>query len=336
MNLPRAQFPARPPRSSLYEEALGLSLALRWLLVFGTVIWLYPFEAMGVVVLWILAAVALYGSILTALHVFGRHPPLALAALLDLAAIIALIAMLSPRMSLTVPAFAALVLAMGLAFSLPGVVVSLVGYGAGEVVSLLVNDAVPFDAAGLTLRAGSLALGAIVLAALVERHESLRARLARVALKERYLGVFDLQNFARALEYLHKLAVRGKWHYSIMVLDVAGQRVKASGHGRGATGADDTLFDLVGNEARSALRSTDLIGRVGEAMFAIALPETGVEGAEHVADRLRERLKEFNSDIEVTVGLAGIRPTPMDSSEDCLHSAFAAMREAKSGGEAIA
>lgn len=330
MNRTLSQFPTRPPRSSFYEDVLGLSLVLRWLLVLGTAVWLYPFERVASGAVWVLGGVAAYGLLLTVLHLLGRHPMLALPALLDLAATIALVSLLAPSMNLVLPAFAALIVVLSLAYGWVGVAAALLGLAGGEAVSFFALGS-PVDPGDFAVRTGSMVVGAIILGAVVERHESLRARLARVALKERYLGVFDLQNFAKALEYLHKLAVRGKWHYSVMVLDVTKGRAKAAGQRSGE--GDETLFDLVGNEARSALRSTDLIGRVGEAMFAIALPETSVSGAEHVARRLRQRLEAFDSDLEVTVGLADIRPKPTDSSEECLHSAFAHMREVKGAGK---
>ena len=335
MNLPQAQFPSRPPKSSLYEDVLGLSLALRWLAVLGAAIWLYPLPGLGSPVVWVLGAVATYGLVFSFLHIFEKHPPLAITALLDVAALIIVALLLPVQMSVALPIFAAVTLVLGLAFGWLGIAFALIVYGVGEVVAWWAAGAGTIEITELAVRAGSMLVGGFVLGALIERHEALRARLARVALKERYLGVFDLQNFAKALEYLHKLAVRGKWHYSIMVLDIENQKLKVRGRSKKGE-VDSTLFDLVGNEARAALRSTDLIGRVGEAMFAIALPETGLTGAEHVANRLQEKLKEFDPDIEVTVGLAGIAPTPMDTSEQCLHSAFTAMREAKSGSEAVA
>ena len=323
-------FPSRPPRSSLYDDVLSLTIGLRWLLFLGVVIWLYPFEGVDALALWVLGGIAVYSTLLTVLRPLDRHPMLALTLTLDLTAIILLVALLAPSMNLALPAFAALTLVLSLAYGWMGVVAAVVAFTAGETVPAFSAGSPELDLMNLALRADSLLVGGIVLGALVERHESMRARLARVALKERYLGVFDLQNFAKALEYLHKLAVRGKWHYSVMVLDVGGGKAKVTG--KGGNDRDDTLFDLVGSEARSSLRSTDLIGRVGEAMFAIALPETSVAGAENVARRLRDRLKEFDSGLEVSVGTAELRPKPTDSSEDCLHSAFAAMRDSKSDG----
>ncbi len=331
-----SQITSRSPRTSLYKEAVGVSIVLRFLLVIVGAIRLWPIEGSEAAAAWVLGGVALYGLLLAGLQRSNNHPALVLVVLVDLAATIGLLWILSPPMARAIPVFAYLGLVLTLGYGWPGAAVSLAGYLLGESVALLSSDFLQLDAWSSVLRVGSMIVGAIVLGLFVEQHESLRTRVARVALTKRALGVFDLQNFAKALDFLHKLAVRGKWNYSVMVLDVAKAGDHSGGRRRPLSDDEERLLEAVGDEARSALRSTDLIGRVGEDVFGIALPETDLSGAKLVAHRLRERLREIDSELEVTVGFAGINPTRTDAAEDCLHSAFADLRRAKQGDAASA
>ena len=53
-------------------------------------------------------------------------------------------------------------------------------------------------------------------------------------------------------------------------------------------GVGDQLLQALAEVCRTALRTSDVLGRVGGEEFAVILPETGLEDALEVADRLRE------------------------------------------------
>ncbi|HSG81720.1 MAG TPA: diguanylate cyclase, partial [Gemmatimonadota bacterium] len=159
-----------------------------------------------------------------------------------------------------------------------------------------------------------------------ERHETLRVRLERVVVDQPRLRVRDLQEFTSALEFLHKLAIRGKWPYSVMVIDIERPGAPASYR---EDGIDERLLQQLASEARAALRSTDIVGRVGADVFAIAMPDTPQRGAIRVARRIEERLRQRAAELEFFVGLAEIRPSRKNAYDECLHSAFASVRESK-------
>ena len=57
--------------------------------------------------------------------------------------------------------------------------------------------------------------------------------------------------------------------------------------------AGDRALCLLSSACRDMLRENDLVGRMGGEEFTILLPETGVEEASWVADRIRRRLSEL-------------------------------------------
>jgi diguanylate cyclase (GGDEF)-like protein len=316
----------RPTRTSLYRDATWLAVGLRWALLAAGIFWLYPVYGLETIAAWILIGVAVYNLLLTALHWYKLHPSLWFVALFDLAAITVLLVLLGTPTSHAVYVYGFIILAVGLAYGWKGIAFALTGYLVAEFGVLLTSMAERPGAWSIVARVGSIAVGALVLGALVERHENLRMRLARATVELPTQGVFGLQEFTRALEYLHKLAARGRWPYSVMVIDIGKPGVETSYKG---AGIEEELLKQLALEARSALRSTDIVGRVGADVFAIAMPDTPKEGAEHVATRLKQRLHARAAELEFFVGLAEVQPSRKNGYDECLHSAFAAVRESK-------
>jgi diguanylate cyclase (GGDEF)-like protein len=105
---------------------------------------------------------------------------------------------------------------------------------------------------------------------------------------------------------------------------------------------NDSFGHLAGDEAlarvatvlREATREVDCAARYGGEEFVLVLPETGVEGAGEVADRIRARLaaEEFQGGkITLSIGIAEF-PTHGDAPEAVIASADAAMYDAKREG----
>lgn len=103
--------------------------------------------------------------------------------------------------------------------------------------------------------------------------------------------------------------------------------------------AGDRVLQHVSDIARQSLRETDLLGRIGGEEFAVLLPDTDIEGARVLAERLRERVEttatrsEGGDDISMTlsVGICSLKQNERDAS-DLLRRADAALYKAKHGG----
>lgn len=100
---------------------------------------------------------------------------------------------------------------------------------------------------------------------------------------------------------------------------------------------DITLVDIATSLAR-ALRETDIIGRIGGEEFAIIMPETTLEEAESLAERLRELIeglvmKTPKGEIKVTVsiGVAAFED-PSYTIEKVIGNSDTALYQAKNTG----
>jgi diguanylate cyclase (GGDEF)-like protein len=330
MTLSPTHMPTRPSRTSLYREATGLAIALRWVLLVVGAVWLYPYTGFRVPAGWLLGAVALYNGLLTLLYWSRNNPPLIVVSALDLIGLTALLALYIAPHPDAVFLYVLLIVTLTLAYGWRGVALSLGGYLIGEFAVWYMT--VPGAGLGWSalLRVGAVALGALILGRVVERHEALRLRLSRAGATEGDGGLYDLQAFAKALENLHKLAIRGAWPYSVLVIDIT---KPGSSGGYRQPRIDDELLNHLATETRTELRSTDLVGRVGADVFGVALPDTGQMGAENVARRVEDRLRELAPDLTIAVGLSSIEPTRQDNYDKCLHAAFAAAREVKGGSD---
>ncbi len=312
-------------RTAFYGEVVGVAVALRWLLILGGTLWYFLRPESDVAAGWMLGGAAVYNAVLTALWRLGRHPPLVLTSLLDLAAILTLLILFGPQ-SHPIYLFGLLALVLTVAYGWPGVALALGGYLIGEGALLVTEPSTSPDLAALLLRAGSLAIAASALGVFVVRFETLRGHLADATISDRVTGLYNRHYFLDALEHIHRLAIRGQRAYSVVMIDT--KELDAVIKDKGPL-AGDRLLRMMGAEARAAVRSTDLVGRVGKDEFAVALPETGLPGAEIVARKLHDRLRQVSGGLGVAVGVADLRPTWQSPFDEGLRAAYAALMLAK-------
>ena len=102
----------------------------------------------------------------------------------------------------------------------------------------------------------------------------------------------------------------------------------------GNAGGDEAL-KLVAGSARKMLRSRDLVGRLGGDEFIALLPETTINDALHVADRMvrhvdKERAALQQPPLSLSFGVIQIQPG--ESLTDATHRADQALQEAKRQG----
>ena len=97
------------------------------------------------------------------------------------------------------------------------------------------------------------------------------------------------------------------------------------------------MVRLLVNRVGQALRTLDVLGRMGGEEFAILLPDSGVEGAHVVAERLRESVSASpmyagDGDIIVTASLGVAALSGDEALDGLLHRADTALAAAKHGG----
>lgn len=181
---------------------------------------------------------------------------------------------------------------------------------------------------------GELAYFAAIERDLTE-HKMLQSRLEILASTDSLTGLPNRQaimnkaekEFARAKRYARPL--------SIVMIDIDHFKSINDQHGH-ATG--DLVLSQVGNICQSALRGSDIIGRIGGEEFVLLLPDTPQLSAEHVAERMRVELANTTIttnqlDLQITASFGVATLSDNDHSlQDMLDRADEAMYNAKHNG----
>jgi len=176
------------------------------------------------------------------------------------------------------------------------------------------------------LREGREALDAI--------NETLRVKneeLQRLSLTD---GLTGLDNRRQLMQTLESEVERSRRHghsFAVVMLDVDHFKSYNDSHGHLA---GDEVLTRVGALLRDCTRGVDCSARYGGEEFVLVLPETGVDRAVEVAERIRARLaKEGFSNGRITLS-AGVAQFPKDGEtpESVLSSADAALYRAKGEG----
>jgi len=194
--------------------------------------------------------------------------------------------------------------------------------GGGEVTYLteVFNDMVT------RLREGREALDAI--------NETLRVKneeLQRLSLTD---GLTGLDNRRQLMQTLESEVERFRRHghgFAVVMLDVDHFKDYNDSHGHLA---GDDVLTRVGGLLRECTRGVDCSARYGGEEFVLVLPETSVDRAVEVAERIRARLaKEGFANGRITLS-AGVAQFPKDGEtpETILSSADAALYRAKGEG----
>ncbi|WP_173977706.1 diguanylate cyclase [Magnetospirillum sp. UT-4] len=169
----------------------------------------------------------------------------------------------------------------------------------------------------------------------ITERKGMERELRRLATTDPLTGAFNRRHFMAAANAELERAGRYGGEVSILMLDI--DHFKAINDRFGHAAGDAALKALVAG-CRDWLRDVDVLGRMGGEEFAILLPETAMEAAREVAERLRQRIAELRvasgaDTVAFTssLGVAGAR-LGETGVEAVLARADEALYRAKSGG----
>ena len=184
------------------------------------------------------------------------------------------------------------------------------------------------------LSASTFVMPVLTLGPLMMVHSKMIAKYEYAANRDFLTGAWSRRAFwelaAREIERARRTG-RG---LALLAIDVDNfKRINdAWGHAEG----DEVLKEMVASVERR-LRSIDYFGRIGGEEFAVLMPDTELEGARAVAERLRAELAldmdaatNVAKPYTVSIGVARLRAA--DTFHDLMQRADAALYRAKDGG----
>lgn len=169
----------------------------------------------------------------------------------------------------------------------------------------------------------------------ISERKVMERELQRQASTDGLTGVLNRRAFTAESERLISVALRHGRPLSLMVID-ADHFKKVNdvfGHPTG-----DAVLKALALTLAQALRTSDVLGRLGGEEFGIVLPETDATGAHEVGERLLQAVRERRIEhdghtLNITVSIGA---TVLGAGDDSFESAFLradrALYEAKHGG----
>ena len=160
---------------------------------------------------------------------------------------------------------------------------------------------------------GFLLLGVLGLRKLIIRSENNQLMLETLAQHD------PLTNSLSRTEILYRISEeidrsrRNKHTFALLEMDI--DHFKNVNDQFGHHVGDTVLANLV-RHSQEAIRTIDIVGRIGGEEFLILLPETGADGAAQIAERLREHIANTTNEtsaltpirITISIGIAIFNP----------------------------
>jgi len=170
----------------------------------------------------------------------------------------------------------------------------------------------------------------------ITERKALQLEVERQAQVDYLTGLSNRRHFIEEGEAELARALRYKKPLSLMMLDIDLFKLVNDTHGHKA---GDIVLQKVSQLCEGALREVDIIGRLGGEEFAILLPETMLEKAVEVAERIRlliahtEIALEIGLPLHATVSIGVVTLKGKEINIDTLlHQADEALYEAKRTG----
>ena len=163
--------------------------------------------------------------------------------------------------------------------------------------------------------------------------EHKNAELAALAITDPLTQLHNRRYFMTRSEEELRRSQRYGGPLTILLLDVDHFKKVNDTHGHQV---GDEVLVAVAQRLRASLRSTDVLARYGGEEFVVCLPETPVDGARAIAERLRasveaEIVPAMGRAVTVSIGVAMLRPDTQ-SVGSLLENADAALYRAKRAG----
>lgn len=158
----------------------------------------------------------------------------------------------------------------------------------------------------------------------------------RLAAQDELTGVANRRSIIAALDRDVARAIRTREPIAVMMVDI--DHFKRVNDEYGHLAGDQVLRNVV-DVIRHRIRTQDIVGRYGGEEFLVVLCDTTAQGAQQLAEQLREAVRgsycawsDQRLSVTVSVGVFGGRLEPGDSWDQLIYTADKALYQAKQNG----
>lgn len=180
------------------------------------------------------------------------------------------------------------------------------------------------------------AVRALNRAAMFESVVSQQEQLEFMAKTDELTGCLSRRHLMERLQTELERAARYHRSLGLVMFDIDDFKRLNDTHGH-ITG--DAALRRIGEVLQRSLRTADFVGRYGGDEFLLVLPETSIEGAHQLAERVRNTVNSRSFDLRggamrlsVSGGVAGLPEAPVGTLEELIDRADRALYEAKAAG----
>lgn len=166
--------------------------------------------------------------------------------------------------------------------------------------------------------------------------KSTQDKLKTLAEHDALTLLLNRRGFVDTVRPLLRSNIEEQKHFSVMIADIDFFKKINDTYGHAA---GDEVLKSFANRLSTALRTLDIVGRVGGEEFAIFLPDSDTETACRVAERLREKISErpinfqdFRVPLTASFGLKVWEGNGKPRLRDLLRDADSALYRAKEAG----
>jgi len=163
--------------------------------------------------------------------------------------------------------------------------------------------------------------------------------LENLAVIDQLTGIPNRRRFDDVLENEWRRAKRASTFLSLIMIDI--DYFKQFNDTYGHTDGDECLRMVAKTLGNTSQRAADFVARYGGEEFVVILPDTAIDPAVHVADKIRINIECLNiphassqvaDHVTVSLGVAAVIPQANTSPAHLIETADKCLYEAKEGG----